>query len=499
MPKDFYSNDHSIKVGVPNSSSGDLMLEAEEGITLKSSASGSFKGILEIDKFGAIILKPGTDSVGDSYGSVNVKGSLLQIGEGSATPPVSLSPTEKCLVYVHGPTKAYTDDDDHVLYTETGNIQFSAPNGTVTVDSPTTTLTGDLVVTGTISYSGAGTAGVINESVVEITSTTTTDLTAGTDITISAGDDITIVAGTSSPDGLISLKAGTLSTSPRLTISESAGNIGLNSPNITLDLDASGNLLSSGGSWTLGSLNSFTASGDAGSGYFFDLSNTSSNSAADLMNLSFDNIATPNTGNNWIRFMANGTSRGAIQGSSASNGYYGLYVSSSTMPPYGGGSLFTLPGYVQYASGSEDFGEWLPLGDESEWEITEEIKQNFIKKSIFPIEEGVVLYVRDSKVWRNGPGRGMIVTHRAALVGNQNFKEDGRLGVIMSFIGQVPAYVEGSVNDGDILVPVEGANHCRAINPDEISFSDYRKAIGTAWGKKVTPEVGPVNCAIGIK
>ena len=69
----------------------------------------------------------------------------------------------------------------------------------------------------------------------------------------------------------------------------------------------------------------------------------------------------------------------------------------------------------------------------------------------------------------------------------------------MSFIGQVPTFVEGQVEDGDLLVPVEGTNHTRAINPETIQFSDYRKAVGTAWGKKLTTEVGLVNCAIGIK
>jgi hypothetical protein len=84
-------------------------------------------------------------------------------------------------------------------------------------------------------------------------------------------------------------------------------------------------------------------------------------------------------------------------------------------------------------------------------------------------------------------------------IGNQNYKQDGNLGIIMSFTGQVPTFAEGTVEDGDLLVPVEGTNHCKAINPDVISFGDYRKAVGTAWGKKLTTEVGLVNCAIGIK
>jgi len=127
------------------------------------------------------------------------------------------------------------------------------------------------------------------------------------------------------------------------------------------------------------------------------------------------------------------------------------------------------------------------------------IKKNFLKGSIFPVEEGVILYVRDSKVWKSGTGRGMVVTHRAVVVGNQNFKEDGTFGIIMSFTGQVPTYVEGVVEDGDLLVPAENTNHCIAVSPDKISFSDYRRAVGTAWGKRLTSEVGLVNCAIGIK
>jgi len=519
MSKDFYSDDHTIQAGAPGSSAGNLKLEGEESVSIVGARTGDYKGSIEVTD--NILIKAREALLGGSYGEVAIEGADLIIGTGSIS-PVTLD--RPCNTTIYGNLSAYTESGTHTIYTETGSIELT---GDVTID-------GDLTVTGVVSQSGgfsnAGDVdisttlgGDINISAngfsyllgnaninltgkdINLTSTdinlTSTDaniavstelvISSGDDINITAEDNIWIKAGTGAA-GTLTLGAGDDPGDPYIIIDESTDSIGVVSSSFNITTDTStfyGNIV---------------VSNETDSGYTVTITNTSSNSDADILRLELSNISSPTEINNWVQFRADGTSRGSIQGASASTAYLAIYVPTRPDPLYwavrdDGDKLTTASGYVQYTSGAEDFGEWIPLGDESEWNITEEAKIEFLKSSILPVQEGLTLYVRDSKVWRSGPGRGMIVTHRAIMIGNQNYKEEEKLGIIMSFIGQVPALVEGAVEDGDLILPVEGANHCRAINPDQISFADYRKAIGTAWGKKLTPEVGLVNCAIGIK
>jgi len=166
---------------------------------------------------------------------------------------------------------------------------------------------------------------------------------------------------------------------------------------------------------------------------------------------------------------------------------------------------------VQYYTGAQDFGEWLKIGDINEWpEILEkELEKDdddsdivIINREIFGLEEGMVVYIREAIIYRSGPGTPMVITNRAALVGNASWKDDGYSGEVVSFVGQVPVVVRGGSKDGDYLIPEE--NHCIPISRDDITFEQYRRVIGTAWRTVNIPEEDDgefvkVLCAIGIK
>jgi hypothetical protein len=163
-------------------------------------------------------------------------------------------------------------------------------------------------------------------------------------------------------------------------------------------------------------------------------------------------------------------------------------------------------GNVQFYSGAADFGEWLECGDLRDFYSpeTDEDYDRLVaackKAGNAGLTEGRVVWVRDQKFYASGPGTPMVVTKRAALCGNSHQQErsEGR-GQAISFCGQVPVLVDGPCKDGDLLVPVQDQGYCIAVDPDEISFDNYRKAIGTAWG--TDPADGPkkITCAVGIK
>lgn len=229
-------------------------------------------------------------------------------------------------------------------------------------------------------------------------------------------------------------------------------------------------------------------------GYIVKVTNTTTGATEEgILDLSFENIVTPDDNNKWIKFSSNGVTKGAVR-ASVSLSEVSLYtISGST------GFLSNTAGDVQYTSGNADFGEWIEIGDYKEWNISEDLMEEYKKSSILPVQEGVLLYIRESKAWKHGPGRGMVSTSRSVIVGNSNFKKDGKIGVIVSFIGQVPVLVAGKARDGDILIPMNNSNYCIAVDPSDISFKDYRSAIGTVWGNKSEDHIGYVNCAISIK
>lgn len=247
-----------------------------------------------------------------------------------------------------------------------------------------------------------------------------------------------------------------------------------------------------------------------GSGYLASFKNGADSINANGIKIQLQSAdGTPTGTNHFLSFQnRSGTTYGEITGSEDGNrNAFFSYYSGSSHPAedqavVGVAVLTGVEGNVQFVSGSADYGEWLALGDLSEWGIDDlDAHQKFVfEHKRFGLEEGCVVWVRGAKFYKSGPGTPMVVTCRAMVVGNAGpcMNDVDAIGEVLSFIGQVPVLVEGAVRDGDLLVPVPGESHCRAVPPD-CSFEKYRCAIGTAWGTSQDERVKRVLCAIRVK
>jgi hypothetical protein len=520
MSKDFYSDDHTVQAGAPGSSSGNLKLEGEVSVSILGARSDNYKGSIEVTD--NILLKARTVTTGESYGEIAIQGSDLIIGEGSFAIPINIE--DECDTTIYGKLAAYTDSSNHLLYTASGNINLTATAGVVNLDSPTVNITGDLEIDGDLIVNGSmdNISGISNNGDVNISATNGGDinltatgfnmisghaninlsgydinLSAGDDINISSEDEITITAGTVN-NGVIRLEAGGDAGDPYLSIAEATGIITMVGEDLQVNLNDDMVVTCAG-----------DLRGEANGIVYFK---HSSNDAQFIINDNFINVICNNDGsgggsldesamtiiNAWddsnadVLYLKNFYSGVSGGGNNFIVFFDGVAGSNDIGAIEGDGS-----GGITLTSGSADYGEWLAIGDLSEWP---EYSSN---TNILGMPEGTLVWVKDSKIWRQTGSTPMIVTHRAIVCGNKpknSFqKSSGIPGEILSFIGQVPVLVEGEVEDGDLIIPVQGSNHCRAVNPEQISFSDYRKAIGTAWGKKLTTSLGTVNCAIRIK
>jgi hypothetical protein len=240
----------------------------------------------------------------------------------------------------------------------------------------------------------------------------------------------------------------------------------------------------------------------------------------DVLKLDFENLEMPQAVNNWIQFVADGTSRGAIQGTTtdemgiAGSGGFFLYSTWEALdpndpagPPTMGPtstwavgmddpiSALNEDGYytqmtsswgnIQIVSGNADYGEFFEVGDESEW--SDCLYGSAPSGAIFGIEEGIVVWVHNRKFYRkkiNGLGVPMFITKRSIAVGDGTalLKEnpDDRVGEVLSFIGQLPVVISGEASVGDLVRPIDGENHCMCISKESASLQDYMSAMGTS-------------------
>lgn len=164
-----------------------------------------------------------------------------------------------------------------------------------------------------------------------------------------------------------------------------------------------------------------------------------------------------------------------------------------------GGGAVNSTGDVVYASGASDFGEWIEAGDINEWGISQERLNSLSPDNpSIGLPEGWVCYVRGQKFFKEGPGTPMLVTRSALLVGNERDRED-YYGEVFSFSGQISVVVKGEVRSGDLLIP-SGSHYCTAVSPENITFDQYKRVIGTAWEDSTEgEEYSRVMAAIGVK
>ncbi len=246
-----------------------------------------------------------------------------------------------------------------------------------------------------------------------------------------------------------------------------------------------------------------------------------------ILELCFEEVEDP-VRRNWFMTCSDKTdvNRGGLRGSNNYQGSedvaYGLEVADyitqwytgvddSYYDSYGYTRLFNGSGQqvsngsVVFQSGGADYGEWLELGDPLEWgysseEIARRVLINGIDPPILGLLEGVLVRVRDAKIWKEGSGRVMAITNRSCIVGNAEAikAKDGPVGEVVSFIGQLPIFVKGLAKQGDYIIPGP-LGYGLAVSSDDITFEQYKSAIGTIWEDKDKEEIFRILCAVGVK
>ncbi|MGF1522306.1 MAG: hypothetical protein ACFBSF_08315 [Leptolyngbyaceae cyanobacterium] len=141
-------------------------------------------------------------------------------------------------------------------------------------------------------------------------------------------------------------------------------------------------------------------------------------------------------------------------------------------------------GAIRLSTSSADYAEYLPRLN------PEEI-----------IDAGDVVGVIGNKVTRRTEGaqRIMAVTDRPIVLGNRPDEDQKHLYEQISFIGQVPIKVRGSVQVGDYIVPSRLNDGMGiAITPEQMTLAHCGQIVGQAWESSDEVGVKRVNAAVGL-
>lgn len=140
-------------------------------------------------------------------------------------------------------------------------------------------------------------------------------------------------------------------------------------------------------------------------------------------------------------------------------------------------------GGVAFESGGADFAEYLPVRS---------IGEKFYPGEIVGLHAGQI-----SHQTKNAD-EVMVITDRAILVGNQLNMEDKEYPgyVKVSFMGQVPVWVNGPVSEGDWIVASGKSDGSGMAIPSE-DLSLQHKIVGRAWEGSSDRLLKRVNTRIG--
>lgn len=117
------------------------------------------------------------------------------------------------------------------------------------------------------------------------------------------------------------------------------------------------------------------------------------------------------------------------------------------------------------------------------------------------LEAGDVVGVFSGAVTRDteGSDQVMVVTDRAAVVGNTPVGEEVSDRVPVSFIGQVPVKMTGPVRAGDYVVASGRADGTAlAVAPSAVQMEHIGRLLGRAWESSSDTGVRRVNVAVGL-
>lgn len=237
--------------------------------------------------------------------------------------------------------------------------------------------------------------------------------------------------------------------------------------------------------------------------------------AEGILELSVENSSTPGSDFNYLKMTervgsgavtvmgsirsSTSSSEGAFYSWHSSNYEYAEIASDSTSGNATTRVTTQDAGHVKYVSGGADYGEWVRAGDHTEWEPYFKEQERPVGRLGLP--EGLVVFVREGRFWAQGEGTPMVITNRAIVVGNEKLST-GPLSEceVLSFIGQVPVMALGAIRDGDYLIPnPDEPGTVIGIVPSDVTFAQYRAAVGTAWQSYDYEGLKLVMCAIGKK
>jgi hypothetical protein len=167
-------------------------------------------------------------------------------------------------------------------------------------------------------------------------------------------------------------------------------------------------------------------------------------------------VGNPDGGNNFITFFGTGGAVGRIEG----NGANGAVL----------------------VSGGADFAEFMR------------------REGPEPIEGGRIVGVRAGRISlaTEGAEQLMVITDRAVVVGNMPSSSEQEWERV-ALIGQVPVFVEGTVNAGDYILPSgRGDGVGRACAAPDLEISDADRIVGRACEDSTEESLKAVLTAVGL-
>jgi hypothetical protein len=139
---------------------------------------------------------------------------------------------------------------------------------------------------------------------------------------------------------------------------------------------------------------------------------------------------------------------------------------------------------ITFASGSEDYAEYLPKLNPNE---------QFIPGDIVGVKNGYIS--------KNTTDADMIMVISLKPVVLGGLPPDGDVSAMekVAFMGQVPTRIMGKVTPGDYIL-ASGFNTGVGVakSPDRMKSYDYKKILGVAWEGKETEGIDYINTAIGL-
>lgn len=139
---------------------------------------------------------------------------------------------------------------------------------------------------------------------------------------------------------------------------------------------------------------------------------------------------------------------------------------------------------VTFASGAEDYAEYLPKANPSE---------KFTAGEIVGLKNGFITKNTDDA------DQIMVISHNPAVLGGLPKEGTEDQYEMVAFMGQIPTKVIGKVEPGDYILP-SGYHNGLGIGKSkaEMKPEDYKKVLGVAWASSKSQPLSYVNVAIGL-